>query len=225
MSGLPDKNYDLLPCFWFSFQNHYQVLELKRNCDTLAINKSFRLLSLKWHPDNWIHGTLDEKKLSNEMFLRITEAMQVLLTDRESFDTNYPNANFVSGDSFDFPSLQSTSANFDDNVVDVDDDDYARKSAAMMRFFNYYVECLHQQYKQDHSMVRGFISMRIPATIHLLRFHHPTIKTSDTVMSSWLCLALCNPKGLNLVLRGPDGGNKDALFSAIYILFSNDRTT
>ena len=42
------------------------------------LSKEFRKLSLKWHPDRWVNGTDEEKKVAEEKFKEIAEAYSVL---------------------------------------------------------------------------------------------------------------------------------------------------
>uniref|UniRef100_A0A0N5AP66 J domain-containing protein n=1 Tax=Syphacia muris TaxID=451379 RepID=A0A0N5AP66_9BILA len=52
----------------------YGVLGLSNDCTDVQIVKAFRKAALKWHPDK----NPDRKKLSEEMFLKISQAFELL---------------------------------------------------------------------------------------------------------------------------------------------------
>lgn len=59
----------------------YKVLEVERNASKDDIKKSYRKLSLKYHPDKQVGKTDDEKKQAEEEFKKISEAYSVLSDD------------------------------------------------------------------------------------------------------------------------------------------------
>jgi hypothetical protein len=63
---------------------YYSLLELERNCSTEMIRKAYKRLALKYHPDK--NGG------SSELFLRLSEAYEVLIhaEKRRSYDVTLP---------------------------------------------------------------------------------------------------------------------------------------
>ena len=51
--------------------DHYATLQLSPEADSAAVSRAYRLLALRYHPDNLETG-------NNEMFLRLSEAHQIL---------------------------------------------------------------------------------------------------------------------------------------------------
>merc|ERR1712141_395524 len=69
-----------------SKRDYYKILGLKRNCNKKEVNKAYRKLAQKWHPDNFQDET--EKKTAEKKFMDIAAAKEVL-TDpemRQKFD-------------------------------------------------------------------------------------------------------------------------------------------
>jgi hypothetical protein len=79
---------DLLDC--------YAVLQLSPDADSVAVSRAYRLLALRYHPDNLETG-------NNEMFLRISEAHQILSDPqkRASYDVRHRAAQRVTQATFD----------------------------------------------------------------------------------------------------------------------------
>jgi len=62
-----------------NYNNYYDILELDHTCNMNDIKKSYRKLSLKWHPDR--NNNSNE---SNEMFKLITNAYNELITQKNN---------------------------------------------------------------------------------------------------------------------------------------------
>ncbi|CAD5234329.1 unnamed protein product [Bursaphelenchus xylophilus] len=82
-------------------KDYYKILGVKRNASKREIEKAYRKLAHKWHPDNFQDEK--EKSKAQEKFINIAEAKDVL-TDpekRQRFDQgedpNDPNAGFPGG--------------------------------------------------------------------------------------------------------------------------------
>lgn len=61
---------------------YYDILQLDHNASATDIKKAFRLLALKYHPDK------NKSSESNQMFLKIVEAYEVLsdVNSRQKYD-------------------------------------------------------------------------------------------------------------------------------------------
>lgn len=77
-------------------KDYYSILGLSdedRNLQGKEFNdklsKTFRKLSLQWHPDKWVNGTPEEKKTAEEKFKEISEAYSVLSDEekRRQYDS------------------------------------------------------------------------------------------------------------------------------------------
>jgi DnaJ-class molecular chaperone len=66
---------------------YYDILQLDHNASSTDIKKSFRLLALKYHPDK------NKSAESNQMFLKIVEAYEVLsdISSRRKYDLTLRN--------------------------------------------------------------------------------------------------------------------------------------
>merc|ERR1711884_644369 len=69
-----------------SKRDYYKILGLKRNCNKKEVNKAYRKLAQKWHPDNFQDET--EKKKAEKKFMDIAAAKEVLSDPekRQKFD-------------------------------------------------------------------------------------------------------------------------------------------
>lgn len=69
-----------------SKRDYYKILGVKRNAGKREVNKAYRKLAQKWHPDNFQDET--EKKKAEKKFMDIAAAKEVLTDDekRQQFD-------------------------------------------------------------------------------------------------------------------------------------------
>ena len=77
-------------------KNYYKVLELEFGCSTEAIKKSFRKLSLRYHPDK-------NRDNDSNRFVEINEAYEILSDPqkRNLYDSQFtPNTNNKSENDF-----------------------------------------------------------------------------------------------------------------------------
>lgn len=67
-------------------RDYYKILGVRRNAGKKEINKAYRKLAQKWHPDNFQDET--EKKAAEKKFMDIAAAKEVLSDDemRQKFD-------------------------------------------------------------------------------------------------------------------------------------------
>lgn len=67
-------------------RDYYKILGLKRNCNSKAVNKAYRKLAKKWHPDNYNDPI--EKEKAQKIFIDIAAAKEVLSDPekRQKFD-------------------------------------------------------------------------------------------------------------------------------------------
>merc|ERR1711997_1212904 len=69
-----------------SKRDYYKILGVRRNAGKKEINKAYRKLAQKWHPDNFQDE--EEKKKAEKKFMDIAAAKEVLSGDemRQKFD-------------------------------------------------------------------------------------------------------------------------------------------
>lgn len=69
-------------------KNFYEILGVSEDASIEDIKKAFKKLSLKWHPDRWVTGTDEEKKIAEEKFKEISEAYSTLSDEqkKEEYD-------------------------------------------------------------------------------------------------------------------------------------------
>ena len=66
--------------------NYYQLLNLSKNASKNAVEKAFRELSLKWHPDR--HRNPNAKRIAEETYKIMTVARDTLVDQikRKEYD-------------------------------------------------------------------------------------------------------------------------------------------
>ncbi len=65
-----------------SKRDYYKILGVRRNANKRTINKAYRKLAQKWHPDNFQDE--EEKKAAEKRFMDIAAAKEVLSDDGET---------------------------------------------------------------------------------------------------------------------------------------------
>ena len=66
----------------------YNILEITPTANKGEIQKTFRTLALKWHPDKWTNATDEEKKKAENKFNEIVYAYEILddLNTKSKYD-------------------------------------------------------------------------------------------------------------------------------------------
>ena len=66
--------------------NYYQLLNLSKNANRKDVEKAFRDISLKWHPDR--HRNPNAKKIDEEIYKIMTVARDTLIDEvkRKEYD-------------------------------------------------------------------------------------------------------------------------------------------
>lgn len=59
-------------------KGYYKILEVDEKADEKTLRSQYRKLCLKWHPDRWVNGTDEEKKIAEDNFKKLNEAYSVL---------------------------------------------------------------------------------------------------------------------------------------------------
>lgn len=63
--------------------------------------KKFRSLSKKWHPDKWVNGTEEEKKIAEDKFKEINEANEILSNKEKKQQYDYGDSDEINWPNFD----------------------------------------------------------------------------------------------------------------------------
>lgn len=73
-----------------SAANLYAILGLQKDCSINDIKKAYRKLSLKFHPDRYLHGSASKKESAKARFQEINEAYHLLIdpAKRRAYDLN-----------------------------------------------------------------------------------------------------------------------------------------
>ncbi len=79
-------------------KNYYDILGVAKNATSEEINKAYKKLAIKWHPDRHASESEEKQKEAAEKFKEITEAHDVLqdMQKRAQYDT-YGSTNFSGG--------------------------------------------------------------------------------------------------------------------------------
>ena len=72
-------------------KGYYKLLGVQENASEEEIQKKFRSLALKWHPDRWVNGTQAEKETAEKKFKEYNEAYSVLsdAEKRKAYDMGF----------------------------------------------------------------------------------------------------------------------------------------
>ncbi len=75
-------------------KGYYKLLGVNENATTEEIQKKFRTLALKWHPDRWVNASEEEKKNAETKFKELNEAYSVLSDKdkRSAYDMGLDNS-------------------------------------------------------------------------------------------------------------------------------------
>lgn len=59
-------------------KDYYKTLGVNKDATQEKINKAYKKLCMKWHPDRWVNATEGEKKNAEEKFKEVNEANSIL---------------------------------------------------------------------------------------------------------------------------------------------------
>lgn len=73
-------------------ETYYDILgiteeekQLPKNEFEKIVNKKYKKLALKWHPDKWVNASEEEKKTAEDNFKKINEAKETLLDENKRY--------------------------------------------------------------------------------------------------------------------------------------------
>lgn len=64
-------------------KDYYKILGIDRNANQEEINKAYKKLCMKWHPDRWVSATEEERKNAEEKFKEVNEANSILSDEQK----------------------------------------------------------------------------------------------------------------------------------------------
>lgn len=89
-------------------KNYYEILGLSDSDKNLSdkefqekVKKAYKKSAMKWHPDRWVSGTDEEKKIAEEKFKDISEAYEVLSNPQKRAQYDNGGFEFEGGADFD----------------------------------------------------------------------------------------------------------------------------
>ena len=53
-------------------KDYYAILGVKEDASEEEIKKKYRSEAMKWHPDRWVNGTEEEKRVAEDKFKELT---------------------------------------------------------------------------------------------------------------------------------------------------------
>jgi len=98
-------------------RDYYEVLGIQKGASEDEIKQSYRKAALKWHPDRWVSGTDEEKKVAEEKFKEASEAYSVLSDPQKR--AKYDQFGFAGVDSSAGPDFSQGFGNLNDILNDL----------------------------------------------------------------------------------------------------------
>ena len=59
-------------------KDYYKMLGVNKDATQEDINKAYKKLCMKWHPDRWVNASEEDKKNAEEKFKEVNEANSIL---------------------------------------------------------------------------------------------------------------------------------------------------
>lgn len=59
-------------------KDYYKILGVNKDATQEDINKAYKKLCMKWHPDRWVNASEEDKKNAEEKFKEVNEANSIL---------------------------------------------------------------------------------------------------------------------------------------------------
>ena len=59
-------------------KDYYKILGVNKDATQEDINKAYKKLCMKWHPDRWVNSSEEDKKNAEEKFKEVNEANSIL---------------------------------------------------------------------------------------------------------------------------------------------------
>ena len=64
-------------------KDYYKILGVNKDATQEDINKAYKKLCMKWHPDRWVNSSEEDKKNAEEKFKEVNEANSILSDKRK----------------------------------------------------------------------------------------------------------------------------------------------